>query len=207
MKGAAEVVSEHDQRFVHMSPQKQAVLEVAQAMFMQRGYEGLSIRDLAEACGLAKATIYHHFRDKEDLLFCVIEHQLYTQRAHLMEVANGDLPPQAKLRAALDVYYQLLYEKRAGVMWSISAYAQLKERLRIFLQSQLAVSLEPWMRILEEGIAEGVFRPLDVQRSAFSLLALLNASALYQTGLGMADAGERPSGYVFDFVTRGILRE
>ena len=49
-----------------VSPQKLAILDVAQVLFTEQGYEGLSMRDLAQHCGLAKATIYHHFRDKEN---------------------------------------------------------------------------------------------------------------------------------------------
>ena len=62
------------------SPQKLAILDVAQVLFTEQGYEGLSIRDLAQHCGLAKATIYHHFRDKEGLYAAVID---YSHRSAL----------------------------------------------------------------------------------------------------------------------------
>jgi AcrR family transcriptional regulator len=198
---------EHTAAAGEMSPQKLAILEVAQAMFVQRGYEGLSIRDLADACGLAKATIYHHFRDKEDLLFLVLEHQVHAQHAQLMAVAAGELPPQEKLRTAMQTYYQLLAEQRVGVMWSISAYSQLKEHLKVFLQAHMALALEPWIQILSEGREAGVFCALDAKKVAFSLLALLNSTLIYHIGLGIDTAAANPPDDVYHFVTRGMLQD
>ena len=80
-----------------ISPQKLAILEMAQVLFTQQGYEGLSIRDLAQHCGLAKATIYHHFRDKEDLFFSVLERDLLCLRAKVVQAAAGEEEALAKL--------------------------------------------------------------------------------------------------------------
>jgi TetR/AcrR family transcriptional regulator, cholesterol catabolism regulator len=164
-----------------VSPQKQAVLDVAKQLFVQRGYEGVSIRDIAQECGLAKATIYHHFRDKEDLFFSVLEYDLLTLHTQVMQVVSDDQPTLTKLRAAIEAYYYMLRDRRTGVVWSIHENAQLKVPLQKFFQRNMRLILDPWLQILGQGVAEGVFRPLDVQLTALSLLAMLNTTVLYQT--------------------------
>jgi AcrR family transcriptional regulator len=48
--------------------QREWILARAAALFAQRGYHGVSMNDLAEACGLGKATLYHYYKDKGEVL-------------------------------------------------------------------------------------------------------------------------------------------
>jgi TetR/AcrR family transcriptional regulator, cholesterol catabolism regulator len=53
------------------------LLEVAAAMFRERGYADTAISDIAEALGIAKGSVYHYIRSKEDLLYrvCMAVHE------------------------------------------------------------------------------------------------------------------------------------
>ena len=50
-----------------MNDTRDFIVERAFCLFLQRGYEGISIRDIQEAVGLSKGAIYHYFRSKEDI--------------------------------------------------------------------------------------------------------------------------------------------
>ncbi len=45
------------------------VTRVAARLFAERGYDGTSLADVAEAVGIQKASLYHHIATKEDLLW------------------------------------------------------------------------------------------------------------------------------------------
>ena len=49
------------------------VVEVAARVFSERGYDGTSVKDVAEALGLSKGSLYYYTRTKEDLLFKVLQ--------------------------------------------------------------------------------------------------------------------------------------
>lgn len=189
-----------------VSPQKQAVLDVAKQLFVQRGYEGVSIRDIAQECGLAKATIYHHFRDKEDLFFSVLEYDLLTLHTLVMQVVRDDQPTLTKLRAAIEAYYYMLRDRRTGVVWSIHENAQLKVPLQKFFQRNMRLILDPWLQILGQGVAEGVFRPLDVQLTALSLLAMLNTTVLYQTHFREDIKDTDLVEHIYNLFVQGVLQ-
>src|SRR3978361_52374 len=53
--------------------QRQAILANAAQLFATHGYHGTSMNDLADACALSKATLYHYFRDKSEVLFNIAE--------------------------------------------------------------------------------------------------------------------------------------
>ncbi len=54
-------------------PRKEEILEVATRLFAERGYEGVSIQDVADAVGLGKASLFHHFANKDALYEAVFD--------------------------------------------------------------------------------------------------------------------------------------
>ena len=50
-----------------------SLLEVAAAVFTERGYDGTSMEDLSRATGLSKSSLYHHIRSKDQLLRLALE--------------------------------------------------------------------------------------------------------------------------------------
>jgi AcrR family transcriptional regulator len=49
------------------------ILDVALRLFTERGYEGTSIRDLADALGMTKSALYYHFPSKEAIVMAVVD--------------------------------------------------------------------------------------------------------------------------------------
>lgn len=52
---------------------KKEILDVAEALFMAKGYEGTGTNDILNAVGIARGTLYHHFKSKEEILDAVID--------------------------------------------------------------------------------------------------------------------------------------
>lgn len=51
---------------------RERILQQALSLFLDAGYAAVSMQQIADASGVTKATLYHHFRDKEDLFFEVM---------------------------------------------------------------------------------------------------------------------------------------
>jgi len=163
-----------------LSPQKQVIVDIARDLFMKYGYEGLSIRDLAEQCGLAKATLYHHFHDKQDIFLSVLEHGVMMMHQRIVEAAAAKQTPIDKLRAVVHAYCQMLVERRMIFFWSLRANAETEDQLRHFVQTRKELFLGPLTRVVQEGIDAGAFRAVDAQMSALCLLGMLNATMTYR---------------------------
>ena len=52
---------------------QQRIIKEATHLFVRKGFYGTSISDLAQATGLTKGAIYHHFENKDAIFFAVIE--------------------------------------------------------------------------------------------------------------------------------------
>ena len=51
---------------------REAILDAAQALFIQQGYDAVTIADVLDAAGISKGGFYHHFTAKEDLLTGIV---------------------------------------------------------------------------------------------------------------------------------------
>lgn len=55
---------------------RDAIVAQARDLFLDRGYAAVSMQQIADAVGVNKATLYHHFRDKDDLFLAVIDREM-----------------------------------------------------------------------------------------------------------------------------------
>jgi AcrR family transcriptional regulator len=101
---------------------RQAILDAARQLFLANGYEGLSLRQVAEQIGYTPTTIYLYFADKDDLLFAVVD-QAYEQfTADLQRAYDSTADPRERLRALAEAYiafgrrnpeaYQVMFMQR-----------------------------------------------------------------------------------------------
>jgi len=146
---------------------RQVLLEAAERMFYERGYESTSVQDIIDALGFSKGGFYHHFESKLVLLEAICDSRAQRSfRAGELAVAECQGAATEKLNA-LFRHATILQAGSAdfiGLLLRV-AYredgALMRERMK---QRQLALNLPLMDRIVAEGIASGVFySPLPAQ--------------------------------------------
>jgi AcrR family transcriptional regulator len=83
-----------------MAERRERILAAAREIIGQRGYEALTMRDLARASRVTVPTVYNLVGSKEEVLFAAIEEQ--TARFEAGLAAGGELPPAQRLIAIVD---------------------------------------------------------------------------------------------------------
>ena len=78
--------------------QREMILAQAARLFARRGYPATSMNQVAEACGLSKATIYHYFRDKYALLVSIADGHVSRLQLLVADVAREAAAPELQLR-------------------------------------------------------------------------------------------------------------
>jgi AcrR family transcriptional regulator len=78
--------------------QREMILSRAAALFARRGYASASMNQVAEACGLSKASLYHYYKDKYSLLVSIAEGHVSRLQALVEEEQAATLHGEAKLR-------------------------------------------------------------------------------------------------------------
>jgi len=72
------------------------ILDVAESLFARRGYAGIGLREVADASGLSKSSLFHHFRSKEQLYHEVLRRMLRLIRER-MDALTAEASPGRQL--------------------------------------------------------------------------------------------------------------
>ncbi len=81
------------------SDARQRVLDMAEELFMTRGYSAVTLRDIADALALKQASLYYHFPGGKEQLFTAVANRTFDRHRHGMEQAIAHAP--AGLRSRL----------------------------------------------------------------------------------------------------------
>jgi AcrR family transcriptional regulator len=80
---------------IEMTPSdaRQRVLDVAEELFMRRGYHSITLRDVADALEMRQASLYYHFPEGKEQLFVAVATRTFERHRQGMEAAMTAAPP------------------------------------------------------------------------------------------------------------------
>ena len=78
---------------------RRQLLRASARLFREKGYDGTSVRDIAQATGLQSGSWVYHFPTKQDILVAVMEEGLNDALARIEAIAKRDLSPRRKFAA------------------------------------------------------------------------------------------------------------
>ena len=121
--------------------QRAAIRDAAARLFAEKGYASSSIADLARACGISKALMYHYYRDKEDLLADVAMSYVDRLASLVDDVDAQQLPPAAHLRRLVEVFmaeYEHSAERHRVLVQDVK-YLERAHRGRVLVRQREVV--------------------------------------------------------------------
>lgn len=86
------------------------ILAAAERIFVEHGYEGATIRKIAEAVGLSSTALYMHFRDKAEILNEICLQAFSTLHARQLSLVGTDDDPVTRLRRLMLGYIEFGFE-------------------------------------------------------------------------------------------------
>src|SRR5436190_14888436 len=141
---------------------RQAILHAAGELFLEQGYERFSLRKVSERIGYSPTTIYLYFRDKDDLLFTVVD-EGFVQFGQQLAAAESQEDPWERIialgRAYMafglqnPMYYQLMFMQRADFLTDIPNGES---------QPRIA-SLQVLRKAVQQAIDAGILRSGDAE--------------------------------------------
>ncbi len=98
------------------------ILAAAERIFVERGYDGATIRKIADEVGLSSTALYMHFPDKAAILLEICKEAFQSLDRSMGHIANLKAAPEVRLRALIEAYvdfgfqnpnaYRLIYLTR-----------------------------------------------------------------------------------------------
>src|SRR5690242_7213126 len=159
-----------------MKDKRVHIIETAMDLFAGKGYEGTSIRDIAEKASVNLAMVNYYFGSKEKLFENIVEYKSAVTRGLLDEILKNDkLSSIEKIYAIIDSYVEKLFTHRS---FHRLIYQELILNQREELQNSIVNHLAPnsviIKRIIETGIKNEEFKKVDVELTLASLMGTIN---------------------------------
>lgn len=140
------------------------------SIFLKKGFQETSMREIAEAAGLGKSTLYDYFKTKDEILIYFFEDQLNDILIDAQRIALQNLPADERLRQVMEMHLEFLQANR-NLFMKLSLEAQ---RLKLESQKQIQKKRYAYQDLIrgliEEGIREGAFRKVDPLLAARMLI-------------------------------------
>ena len=184
---------------------KKLMLDKARVLFRRQGYGGTSMRDLARSFGCEPANIYNYFAGKEDLLLEVLREEMEDILAPVAHLETADLPdPREALRGFIHNHIRVtLGRRRSARMLFDTELGHLppaKRELIIGMRRQYDRIL---CRIIECGVATGVFRPTNPKLAAYGIASMVARSRVWYSPRGDMTPAEIGD-FICDFAVAGL---
>ncbi len=171
---------------------RERIMDATYRALCDHGYASLTMQDIADECDCSKSLLHYHFDTKEELLVELLAHLLSRFQERVSDAEPDE--PRDQLVELVDMFlfgdergveehrafHAALLELRAQAPHSDAFRDQLAENDRSVHATATAV--------IERGVDDGTFRPVDARRTAAHVLAAIQGARIRWVTLGDDEA-------------------
>lgn len=188
-------------------PTQDRILQESARLFMEFGFDGVSMEQVAEACNVTKAVVYYHFSSKANLFTVAVVRMMENIRQRTLEILNRREPLYdrlltiARIRLAIETPLDFTAVMRGGqdllTQEQIESMHEAEERL-----------LQTVADAFQASIESGEVRQLDPLLAARVYFGLLTVGKTEQdTGVIAKAAVDKRAAELLDVMWKGVVRE
>ncbi|EZQ13923.1 TetR family transcriptional regulator C-terminal domain-containing protein [Halopseudomonas bauzanensis] len=190
--------------------QEARILDAAETLFAQYGYNGASIEAIAEQAGLSKQNMLYYFPSKENLYQHVLKNvlDLWVEKMTLFEQTGDD--PASKLRSYILGKLELSHSRPNGSKIFANEIINGAPYIKDYLLKKLLPKLDADIALVNKWIADGLMDAIDPYHLFFSIWATTQTYADFSTQIALVLRKDNLDASDFaaagDFLTHTILK-
>jgi TetR/AcrR family transcriptional regulator, cholesterol catabolism regulator len=140
------------------------LLELASAMFAERGLRATTVRDIADGAGILSGSLYHHFASKEEMVDELLRGFLDWLFARYNEIMDTEANPLERLKGLFMASFEAIEQRHSQVVIYQDEAQRLSTQPRFsYIEDMNRRQRKMWIELLNQGTEEGYFLPdLDV---------------------------------------------
>lgn len=182
------------------------IVGAATKLFAERGYSRVTMQDIADVAGIAKATLYYHTPSKEDLGLLVIDAHLDEFIRSAQDAASSARPAAERLRETIELLITWLVAGQELVEFMLPYGGKPSAKFRHRLKGFRAHYLEVLEGVVSDGMASGEFRsnvdPAVAVRAILGMIIHFHLLTIhFQEPYRIGDVRDQ----ITEFALRGLL--
>ncbi|HET6596150.1 MAG TPA: TetR/AcrR family transcriptional regulator [Anaerolineales bacterium] len=159
---------------------KKQIIDAAEEVFTQKGFDQARMDDIAEETGLSKGTLYLYFKSKEDLIAAILD-RVFQHEFRQFEALN------LTEMGAVDVIWKITdlitkdilgLQRLMPIIYQFLALAFRNKHVQRALAKYINQYVDLLIPIIQRGVDSGEFRQVDAQETAIAMGAILEGTLL-----------------------------
>ena len=171
------------QKYQPTDDRKRAIAAAARSLIVEKGFEGLRTREIADRVGINIATLHYHIPTKDALIALVAQSMKDDFIAQHLRRPRAGLPPLEQLQIEIE-YHRLTRRDNPElllVMEEMGRRARHDESIARYINPMRAFWHQQIAEILQAGVADGTFRAdIDPPSAAYLVIGTLIAGSVFR---------------------------
>lgn len=159
-------------------PLEKKILETAEALFMEKGYDATSTTDIARKVGCNQALVHYYFRTKENLFQRIFIEKVGLILSYITLDSQAAIDFKVALFRFIDSYFSMLSNNRQLPLFLIKELIIREERRSMIRQIVLQEMdylhyYHNWDKMVREEIEKGRIRPIETMDLTLDVMSLI----------------------------------
>ncbi|MGA0560200.1 TetR/AcrR family transcriptional regulator [Larkinella sp. VNQ87] len=150
---------------------EERIREAAKTVFLEKGFDGTTIRDIAKAAGINSALMNYYFRSKEKLFQSVFDDQCKLMLQGMTDILNEKISLREKICRMMDHEFQMMMQNPSLMIFIMNELHKNPERLYATIGLIKKVVESSFTQQIEEAIAAGLIPSIDAKHLLTMIIA------------------------------------
>lgn len=152
---------------------KEQIIQVAACQFRKKGYQSVSMRELADEMGIKAASLYNHIKAKDEILSLIVMGLAEEFISHITTTRRAQISAVEKLKSIIEMHVNTTFEKTDYLACMNKEWRHLGEKEKsTFVKSRREYERQ-FLEIVYKGIEKQELRAVDPFIFSKSFLSLL----------------------------------
>jgi len=154
---------------------RREIVDVASHLFVKKGYDRTSMRDLSKALNMSPGGIYNYIGSKDDILYLILAFDVENQKKRLQKMHEeiSSIAPAKAVRRAIQINLKDVDEFQDMYIFVNHVTVNLDQEYRKLLFDSSERLVNFYKDLLQKGVEAGEFQIDDPQLYAFDIVSLI----------------------------------
>lgn len=159
---------------------KKQIINAAEEVFTQKGFDQARMDDIAEETGLSKGTLYLYFKSKEDLITAILDRMFQYEFRQFEALNLTEMNAADAIWKITDLLTKdiLGLQRLMPIVYQFLALAFRNRHVQLALKKYINQYVDILIPIIQRGIDSGEFRQVDARTAAIAMGAMIEGTLL-----------------------------
>lgn len=159
---------------------REQILTAAMTLFSKTGIEATSMNAIAKECGFSKATIYHYFESKDDMVLSLLDNVFAHDEDAFQALQNTEVSVSDRIMNYIDSYAAIVLEQPQlfALFFEFYGNSIRREIVRETLSGYFDTYTDVFTTVFQQGYDTGEFNKGSAELAAESFVALVEGTVL-----------------------------